>query len=878
MYSVMAGISINHVQHDVSAIVGSSAIIKTNGDFQLDATLINKVSTRATGTSEINNQETTTDTTKKVSAGVAISYGDYKNHANAEIETGAQVDASGALDVHTDVRYPFFMNNLSFEQFVNAFKNKNDLKDLSLEILSTLFTAIHLINGGATTGAKGETKSGDTAVETAVTGALVMAYYDTESTATIGEDAQLNQDVNYQTAEQSVSVEAKTKYRLLNSAGPLEADSPKDSITGLGGTNESGKYGIGGAGIVNDFNSHTEATIRRGAMVRTGADKKLDVNADEDLFYGSFALQSSKSGGLGIAGSFNYLSQDSTTIAHVQDGVTISTGSLNVTANSDQQEVLITGGLQRGKSVGAGVSISIADVGRDVRAIVGDDPDNPNDLHATKSTSITAKGMHVQADSSGYLTTASVAGASVSNTKADAAASAASPSTGGNASGVAAGVVAKRSGLGIAGEASWNTVQQSTHAIVDTSGSITLSGNRLEVLANDTTNIYAISGAAALAKADNRAIALSGAFSRNDIDTSTQAILRNATVTGVGRTDVQAVRSGELFALSISAAAGLATAAMRKDRNLGGAIAGSFSWNTIDSDTNALIDNAPITGTSDVNVKAENDVNLRAIGGGAGLTNSGFGVGAGVGINEVDSDTTARVIGASSVIHAGGDVTVAATSETSISAVGFSIGAGTFGLAGTVGINSIEGSTLATVEDASIHASQNIAVTTLRTDAILSGAGALAIGFSLGDPTSNSGTYAAAAGAAVAINAIGGTKSETAARVLNATLDANDGIQVKADNKPSIDSYAFGAAGAVAIGSSAGSSGSVALSGAGTRNTIDTDVEALVSGSQLTTTSSAVDGNITIAATDTSHILVDAGVSRWRLLKVRPRDQQRVVR
>ncbi len=273
------------------------------------------------------------------------------------------------------MNYPFFLNNLSFEQFVNAFKDKQTLGDFSREILSTLFTAIHLISGGATTGAQGTTKSGDSAVQTAVTGALVMAYYDTESTAIIGEDAKINQLATYQSPLQSVSVDAKTRYRLLNSAGPLEPDGPKDTIKGLGGTNEAGKYGIGGAGIVNDFKSHTEATIRRGAMVRTGSDQDLNVKANEDLFYGAFALQSSKSGGLGIAGSFNYLDQDSTTIAHVQDGVTIATGNLQVNAISNQQEVLITGGVQRGKSVGAGVSISIVEAERDVRAIVGDDPE-----------------------------------------------------------------------------------------------------------------------------------------------------------------------------------------------------------------------------------------------------------------------------------------------------------------------------------------------------------------------------------------------------------------------------------------------------------------------------------------------------------------------
>ncbi len=697
-----------------------------------------------------------------------------------------------------------------------------------------------------------------------------MAYYDTESTAIIGEDAKINQLATYQSPLQSVSVEAKTRYRLLNSAGPLEPDAPKDTIKGLGGTNEAGKFGIGGAGIVHDFKSHTEATIRRGAMVRTGSEKDLDVKAKEDLFYGAFALQSSKSGGLGISGSFNYLNQDSTTIAHVQDGVTISTGNLNVDATSDQQQVLITGGVQRGKSVGAGVSISIVEAERDVRAIVGDDPENPNDLHATKTTSITATSMDVHADSTGYLTTTSLAGASVSNTAADAAASTANPATGSGASGVVAGSVAKRSGIGIAGEASWNSLTQSTKAIVDASGTIQLGGGRLDIIANDETNIYAISGAAALAKADNRAIALSGAFSRNDIETTTEALLKGTSVTGVGQTDVQAIRTGNLFALSISAASGLATAVMRKDRNLGGAIAGSFSWNTVDSETTASIEDSSITGTGDVNVKAKNDVELMAIGGGAGLTNSGFGVGAGVGINEVTSDTTANVVGTTTSINSGGNITVSSESDSSISAVGFSIGEGTFGLAGTVGINSIEGSTLAIVDDASLHADEKIMVSALRTDEILSGAGALALGFSLADPTSASGTYAAAAGAAVAINAIGGTKSETAARVTNAILNSNEGIAVTADNRPSIESYAFAAAGTGAAGGTTGTTLAASLSGAGTRNTINTAVEAKVSGSQLTTTSSAVDGNINITADDTSHILVDAGGFALSFAKEQP--------
>ncbi len=88
LYSVMAGISINDAKHDVSAIIGSSAVIQTYGDMKLDATITNKVSSRATGTSEVDNKKTTTDTTKKFSAGVAISYGNYENQANAEIESG----------------------------------------------------------------------------------------------------------------------------------------------------------------------------------------------------------------------------------------------------------------------------------------------------------------------------------------------------------------------------------------------------------------------------------------------------------------------------------------------------------------------------------------------------------------------------------------------------------------------------------------------------------------------------------------------------------------------------------------------------------------------------------------------------------------------
>lgn len=156
----------------------------------------------------------------------------------------------------------------------------------------------------------------------------------------------------------------------------------------------------------------------------------------------------------GLSGSLDLIEHNSTTISQIEDGVTISAGEISVTANSDQHRLNIAGGFSKAKSLGAGVSVSKVTGSRITQAVVGDNPDVTTDI-SNSTSSIVAQKLTVNAENSGFLMAFGIAGASVSNTKADAVAAAATPELEAAQAVLAPEPVsiAKRSGLSIAGDA-----------------------------------------------------------------------------------------------------------------------------------------------------------------------------------------------------------------------------------------------------------------------------------------------------------------------------------------------------------------------------------------------------------------------------------------
>ncbi|MFO0942485.1 MAG: hypothetical protein U0930_17240 [Pirellulales bacterium] len=865
LFSVSGGFSYNKASHTVNTTIGSTAEIESQGSLKIDANLKNKVSSRAFGVAQSGRPQTTRANApqRKFSAGVAVSIGDYSNSATTVINSGAQLDASKGLDITSDVNYPFFRGDITLKNIVNTFTGDRDYKQTGKELISAIFTIKDIVNGGAVTQAVSST--GEKPAMVAVTGGLVLSDYNTVSHAIVEENVKINQKAALQAATQSLNVEAYTRNRLVETSGKIDPMSPYGSVHELLHTNAASDLGVGGSFIISTVNVDTQAIIRRGAEVRTGSNRLLQVRATENTISIIGAVQGQNSGGSGVSGSLDLIEHNATTLAQIEDGVTIVAGDIVVDATSDQYRMSIAGGYAKSKSVGAGVSVSKVSGSRTTQAVTGDNPDVANDVSPTKVTSITARSVNVNAENDGFTFALGIAGASVSNTKADdAVAAVANPTAGGNASGVGTGAITKRSGVGIAGDATW--IEQSTkvNAIVDTDGSISLTGGDLNIQALDSTTTVTASGAAALTRADNSGGALSGSFSRNIINSDLSATLRDTTVLNAQSVTVNADRDTALYAFSVALGMTTLTAEMRADRNFGASIAGSFSWNTLDLSTHAEVVNSQITSGANVSVTADDGSEMLAIGGGIGIVIAGtIGLGAGVGINEINNSTTTNIT--NSTITAVGDVTLTTNSHNKIHGVGFSLGAGAFGISGTVGINAIDGDSTLDIAGSTINSTTgSIIATTNDSSEIRSDAGGVAIGVNIAKGPVPASSYAVAAGAAVGINAIGVNDGRTVAtRVSTSSLTADDAVTVTTNNNPSITALTIAAAGSLAQ-SAAATAIAAGLAGAGSRNTIETTVvTSIISNSHITVTGTAnggaAGGTATVSALDESQIQVDAG-------------------
>ena len=348
------------------------------------------------------------------------------------------------------------------------------------------------------------------------------------------------------------------------------------------------------------------------------------------------------------------------------------------------------------------------------------------------------QGIQVAATTSGRLWTLGVAGARVSNTargNGSTTSSSAGNSSGGTGGGAGgSGGTPTRSGVGIAGDATWNDVTSLAEAYINSDGWLRTSlTSDITATADDSTSIVSISGAIAVVTTGRNTIGLAGSFSRNILDLSTVSFIDGVEVDRSRDVKASSTRTGNLFALSAAVAATRSTNAASRT-GVGASLAGSLSWNTIDGVTSSTIEDVDIANSRDVTATALDTSSILSIGGGAGITVTGqLGVGAGVGINEITGGVFSRLV--DSKIRVTGNVEAKAENSVSIHGIGFSAGAGILGIAGTVGINELDVDSSAVISGSDIVATTpggatSGSVKALATDnaTIRSDAGALAIG------------------------------------------------------------------------------------------------------------------------------------------------------
>ncbi|MEQ1601624.1 MAG: leukotoxin LktA family filamentous adhesin [Methylophilaceae bacterium] len=749
---------------------------------------------------------------KKIAISASVAVINDQHHADALIGDGAVISSVGAINVNAQSSLDPFWSQ--WTTMIGKFKNMNWTSasawyDLGGAVKDVIADPVH-----ATTWSQ-------TAVESdklALAGALDFFTLDHKATARIGA-ASINTGTGAATEAQDINVVATASQGLLNLSGVPEFDP-----TSFSNNSSSGTAGFGGSYLQFNLSGGTDASIAKGATVR--ADDVI-VLAQTSFDQVDVAETVGKAGKVSINGAFSLLRGDLHTIAQIGSGGTMTADNVLVKAKDDSLFINVAGGVARSQAVGIGFSVAINDIDREVKAIIG----NRTGETGSGGTLTAAGDVLLDAQSSNALGAFTVAGSGPSSNEED------TGKTGGDGAKTNSADSGKqgKSGVGISAAASVNLVNDTTSASIANLATVTVSGTSGKNLAVDKDadgiadetvflnqglkagaedRALAIAGAGGLTVALDKTAGLAGAFTWNELVKDTRASLRDATFTvNNGGVRLDAKNTGAMWSISASAAGG---------EKVG--IAGSVAYSNVDNVTETAIENAALDADSTVILEARDDSDIRSVAGAASYGGKA-GIGAGVAISTVDSDTLARINGGS--VNGDAGVSATATNENSIFSVAAALGASQgVAVSGSVTANIITNHTEASSTGALVTGSGN-AVNLDADDIsnILSIAGSVAL---------SSGQ--ASVGIAAAYNNI---DNETTANATGGSLSGS-AVRIEATEDAEIRTYAV----AGSVSSKVTGAGSLGI------NTIGNITTASSTGTAITATG----GTARIHASDTSEI------------------------
>jgi len=451
-----------------------------------------------------------------------------------------------------------------------------------------------------------------------------------------------------------------------------------------------------------------------------------------------------------VAGAVPNAVVDDDTAAYLGDGALVDAGALTIEASEKSRVVPIAGGIAFGSDFAVGASVGLASTQTNIRASID---------HATVSVD---RDITVLATNQTSL------------------------------SGVAAGLAASTDGLGAAGSASLNTIDNDVQAHVS-AGSTVDAGNHLSVHAEDSSRLFAVSGSVGVADT----AAIGAAVSTMDIAGVVESNVDSSTVRAQS-IDVVAAADNNVMSIAVGGA-GAGTVA----------IEGSVSLNEIDTTiTSHISGNANVAARDFIHISASDDSEIRALAGslaGAGTVAAGVAYGT----NEIRDDVVAVVEDAHLSAGPGG-IQLTASGDPMIKALSVgAAGAGTVAAGGSFSTNKIRQGQLPTGIDAHIA----------RSDITANGR----IGIDASDNAAISSIAGGAAGAGVVAFGVGIANNDlrriATANVASSQVTSFAGnIELTADLSPEIHALAVGAAGA----------GTAALGGSTTKNTISSVVDASI--------------------------------------------------
>lgn len=797
--TVAAGVAYNQVNHAVSATLGATAHVTSGQDVKVATSLKELAQVFAQGNASPDRGK------KGFVGGLAVAVANYTNTSDALIAGGAVVDARRNVTVDAQLHYPSLLSEYDY----NA---RGIVEFLSGRAGLDKFSNIMALS---------KAQYGNTKI--AAAGSVAVATYDNRAHAEIGDGAMVNQALSAATdPAASVTVQARTEMDMVNAAGVLslkldESGLRKDLFSGSdfkprprGGLFSSfgteAEYGtLGGSFVSQSLDNVTTALVSGGAKVHTANGGKLTVDADEVLNSLEIAHAGGRAGVIGAAGAVPWLNHDSRTLAQVGSGVDLRVGGLEVTADSDAHHTMYAGAVQMAGVLGLGVSAGIANVNRDVQALIGERQRviRPADVNAaTGAITLDQHGLNT-GDEVIYRSPAMA-------DRAMSSATAASPAIGG---------------------------------LTD--------GQHYYVIKVDDQHIRLASSAANAQAGTSVALTAPPAGSFHTLERA--GSLPQTEVSTVSTASLHAQATGEIINLALAGALPSPAKPPQSVEDVIDAIqlnqvvlAGSAAVNNLADAARAYVNTTPAsrlrTGGA-IDIEATNDTSVRAGTGAAAVTIevkalNQMALAGAVSINRVDSLTDAFVAGGTINADLARDLTLQATRGGQIYTGAASLAGALNGAlapvaAASVSINQVNDWTHTYLSGTQVNA---VALSlTAKNDAdIKAGGGALG---------GSRAAVAAAFGASVALNTV---NAEVGSWVLGSKVSASSTLTSQALLNTQVGAYGFGFAGAFALGG-----GTVAVSGGGAG--ADNQLQAWV---QAGLRSSDVDaaGDIELLAQDASDV------------------------
>lgn len=812
---VASSVSTVDLWTDTRAEIGDDAVVTAAGSVIVTADDENEIDVGA-GNAAFGG-------TAGVGAAVAVVSTDKTTHAS--IGANAAVTALGTRDAIAAPTGKFVIDYVAeADDDVQAPESEDEVDSESIGAQRTAALEEGLVKGLAVTATNRDdvesiAVSGSAAGNAAVNIAANVGSITNDTVASVGVGASINADNSGAGGEQSILVAAANDVYRLGVSGLLAS----------GGT-----AGVAPGADVAVINNTTKAFLDSGVVANATEDVAVVADGEEDLL--SVVAGLGVAGNASIAGAVTVAVIDNDTFAFIGEDSAVDADGNVLVAADDRTTATVASGAGAFGGVGVGGSIGVNDITKATRAYVGTDADVTARGNSASTVAVTSgaarsggafpaedvQGLVVSADSSEDILAVAVAGAggfyagvagavTVSTVDSDTAAF------------VSDGATINDDNSGAAASQDVHVAATNTVGIRGIDGSIagsvagSIAGSVDVADLDNSTSAFIASGAAVQAEQDIGVAALSDSEIDSVVVSASGGVVGIAGAVGVYSmvADLSANSTSELTTDSgdHDSVQGYVDAQLRDDSvedvldetgsddldnstqtvsntRSGLGITDSIEGTSVGSGTSAFVgDAATLTAGGDIELRARSYADIDALDGAA--TIGVLGVGAGVGVAEIEHDTAAK-LGADTVLTAGGHVEVTGAQNHTVDVTAFagslSLGAAEAAVA-TVDEKSDaeasigDGSEIRSATDVTVEAT---AKRTAKSTADGAAVGALAAGASFTE-ASIRGSTLAAIGSDVSIGNANGLS------VSSLTVHAKSDLKIDADS--------WAAAGGIGAGS-----------------------------------------------------------------------------